>query len=154
MKKQTDRSIKQALCGRIIVNVAFNRYDDGRGSTATDPVVVLNDGSQMKFLSIDTETDCGVRILVVPPEGKKTPPDAPDFNPFADYPELVSHIQSHEEIWYRRPEEAEPKRRRILSYTVYPGAPLRSMVTLYERGSTHSFTVGLCDRLAGFRRKG
>ncbi len=50
----------------------------------------------------------GVRILVVPPEGKKTPPDAPDFNPFTDYPELVSHIQSHDEIWYRRPEEAAP----------------------------------------------
>ena len=66
MTIKTDRGALRYLVGRKIVKVKMNGFKTGRfdGDTSTDPLIVLDDGSRLMFITAETETgDYGVDIL-------------------------------------------------------------------------------------------
>lgn len=60
---------KRALIGRRIVAVHLRPFSDGRGGTAYDPVLVLDDGSRVSFDAQPTEDgDYGITFRHQPPQ--------------------------------------------------------------------------------------
>ena len=56
------------VVGRRITQVDMNAFDDGRGGTAHAPVVYLDNGARMTFVTEETETgEYGTDILYYPP---------------------------------------------------------------------------------------
>lgn len=74
--------LRMKLVGRTIVGVRLRPFTDGRGGKATNPELVLDDGTTIDFDTQETETDYGIAIRVWPPavpavlsrRGKSRPP--------------------------------------------------------------------------------
>jgi hypothetical protein len=60
------------LVGRRIVGFEPNPYPDGRGGTAHNPTILLDDGSRLAFVAEDTEDQPGVFVLLL--SGRTTEP--------------------------------------------------------------------------------
>jgi hypothetical protein len=59
---------KTDLIGRRIVAVDFRPFDNGRGETADDPILTLDDGSKLCFIVQETEVgEYGVRLCFIRP---------------------------------------------------------------------------------------
>jgi hypothetical protein len=57
--------IKKALIGRTIVQVDLRPFPDGRGGTAHDPVLTLDDGKQLRFWTEETDVGAYGTTIVV-----------------------------------------------------------------------------------------
>ena len=69
----TAREIRRALIGRKIVGVKLRPFPTGRGpgDRATDPIIILNDGTWIGFSTQETEVgEYGTSLNVFPREGK------------------------------------------------------------------------------------
>jgi hypothetical protein len=53
---------KRQLVGRRIVDFHPGVFDDGRGGTAHEPRITLDDGSQLYFIVEETEGEYGIFI--------------------------------------------------------------------------------------------
>jgi hypothetical protein len=61
-ERRTARAVARSLVGRTIAAVDLNEHDDGRGGTATDPRITLDDGSFLTFSVQETEGDYGIEV--------------------------------------------------------------------------------------------
>lgn len=60
--------INKRLRGRRIVKVLQRPFDDDRGGKATDPMIVLDDGSHIAFVVQETDSsEYGVKIVLSDP---------------------------------------------------------------------------------------
>lgn len=48
---------RRELIGRTIVDFRLNPFRDGRGGTAHNPEIVLDDGSVLRFVTEETDVD-------------------------------------------------------------------------------------------------
>lgn len=61
------RATKRALIGHTIVGVDFGPFPDGRGGTAQQPHLTLDNGRQVWFTTEETDTgEYGTRIIITP----------------------------------------------------------------------------------------
>jgi hypothetical protein len=59
---------KNDLVGRKIKAIEWNKFDDGRGKQVTDPVLILDNGVRVAFVTIETEVgEYGIQIVVQNP---------------------------------------------------------------------------------------
>ncbi len=58
---------KNSVVGRTIVGFDPGPFDDGRGGTAHDPVLMLDNGVRLAFVVMETESDYGVDIVARKP---------------------------------------------------------------------------------------
>lgn len=64
---------KRDVVGRKIVDVEWNWFETGRGSKkSTDPTIILDNGSRVHFVVIETEVgEYGIEMVVHKAEAKK-----------------------------------------------------------------------------------
>ena len=55
VKLTTTKLATKLLAGKTIARVSVDRFEDGRGGIATDPIIVLDDGSILYFTVSETE---------------------------------------------------------------------------------------------------
>jgi hypothetical protein len=61
------RATKRHLVGRRIMAVDFRPFDDGRGGTAHNPVLTLDNGRRVTFTTEETEVgEYGTLISISP----------------------------------------------------------------------------------------
>lgn len=59
------KATSEDLIGRKIVHVEWNKFDDGRGGAATDPILTFDNGMKIAFQVQETEGfDYGVSIIL------------------------------------------------------------------------------------------
>jgi hypothetical protein len=62
---------KRALVGRKIIAVDFRPFDDGKGGKAHDPVITLDNGRRVFFITEESESgDYGTKMLISDPRAK------------------------------------------------------------------------------------
>lgn len=72
------KATKRDLIGRTIVDVDFRPARDGRGGFFDDPVLILDNGTRIGFLTQETDVgEYGTRICRLPSQGQATQIDPP-----------------------------------------------------------------------------
>ena len=62
------------LIGRTITAVDFRPFPNGAGVTAHDPILTLDNGRKLYFITEETETgDYGVKICITDPPKRSKP---------------------------------------------------------------------------------
>jgi hypothetical protein len=62
---------KSELIGRKIVDVDWRPFDDGMGGKATNPILILDNGRHIYFLTQETEIgEYGVELCITAKENK------------------------------------------------------------------------------------
>ncbi len=65
------KATKRDLIGRRIIGVEWRPFPDGKGRTATNPALILDNGRRVYFTTQETEIgEYGTEIGITPKEAK------------------------------------------------------------------------------------